>query len=63
MVIAFNTIVHGNLHLANRSQARDRMRDGDRGKVICIARGVKAHLVQPFFESADEPEYEPPKGA
>jgi hypothetical protein len=63
MVIAFNTIVRGNLHLANRSQAMDRMREGDRGKVVCIARGAKAHPLPAVFESDDEPEYEPPKGA
>lgn len=62
MVIAFCP-KYRNLRLVAGSQVRERSRDGERGKVICIARGSKARLDQVRLEPQDEPEWEPPIGA
>lgn len=62
MVIAFNN-KYRNLHLVVGSQGRECSREGERGKVICIARGSKARLDRARLEPVDEPEWEPPIGA
>ena len=61
MVIAFNSI--SRLRLVRGPQAAERAREGERGKVICIAREIQPYRVPPRVQLTDETDYEPPRGA